>query len=397
MKDRLGILPEKIKEIASKKKVIWIHGVSVGEIKAAGILAPLLRKAFSSHALLFSTVTHTGNKVARTIATGNEGVFYLPFDIGLITNKVVKLVKPEIFICMETELWPNLIHSLYRSGARIVLANGRISNRSYARYKKGGFFISAILKKFSLILMQSGQDAKRIIALGAPQEKVFVTGNLKFDIPLLSPDGKRAEIRKRLNLNENEILIIAGSTHRGEEGDIMDSFARLKKEYSNLRLLVAPRHVERAEEIEKLLAKFGFKSEKISSISHQPSAVSCQHVFILDTIGELRSMYSAGDIVFMGGSLVKKGGQNPIEPASAAKPVIFGKYTFNFHDVVKIFLQNDAGIEVDDKEGLYSALRSLIDNPKERKRLGINAKETISRNSGSSQRTMDLILNSPPR
>ena len=392
MKDRFGILPEKIKNITSKNRIIWIHAVSVGEMKAAGILAPLLRKTFPSHRLLFSTITHTGNKVARTIATGEEGVFYLPLDISFIAEKVVRQVKPEIFIALETELWPNLIDSLYRSGAKLALVNGRISNRSYSKYKKGKFFISKLLKKFSLILMQSDQDAVRIITLGGQKEKVFVTGNLKFDIPILNFDAKRTELRKKLNLKDEEVLLIAGSTHRGEEEDIAHCFSRLKKEYKNLRLLIAPRHIERTEEIEKLLTKAGFKPVRISSLGIEHSAEGAEPVFILDTIGELRSMYSASDIVFVGGSLVRKGGQNPIEPASLAKPIIFGKYTFNFQDVTKIFLENEAGIKAENKEELYSAVRFLMDNPRDRKKLGINAKDAINKNSGSSQRTLDLIL-----
>ncbi|MDP2912236.1 MAG: 3-deoxy-D-manno-octulosonic acid transferase, partial [Candidatus Omnitrophota bacterium] len=394
MKDRFGILPEKIKDIASKNRIIWIHAVSVGEMKAAGILAPLLRKAFPSHKLLFSTVTHTGSKVARTIATGEEGVFYLPIDVSFIVDKVVKQVKPEIFIVLETELWPNLIDSLYRSGAKLALVNGRISNRSYSKYKKGKFFISALLKKFSLILMQSDQDAVRIITLGGQKEKVFVTGNLKFDIPILNFDTKRTELRKKLNLKDEEVLLIAGSTHRGEEKDIAHCFSRLKKEYKNLRLLIAPRHIERTEEIEKLLAKSNLKSVRISTfeIASAPTlseprndkvfnTLIVEPVFILDTIGELRSMYSASDIVFVGGSLVRKGGQNPIEPASLSKPIIFGKYTFNFHDVTKIFLENEAGIEAENKEEFYSAVRFLMDNPRDRKKLGMNAKDAINKNS----------------
>lgn len=389
MKDRFGFLPEKIKSICSKNKIIWVHAVSVGEIKAAGILAPLLRKAFPSHALIFSTVTHTGNKVARTIITGNEGVFFLPFDVSFIVDRVVKAVSPEIFISMETELWPNLIHSLYKSGARLILVNGRISNRSYPRYKKGRFFIEVLLKKFSLILMQSSQDAARIIALGAPEEKVFVTGNLKFDIQVSNFETNRIELREKLNLKEDDMFLVAGSTHRGEEASIIECFSKLKKEYKNLRLLIAPRHIERAGEIEKLIIKNGLKPAKISS---QLSVLSSQPIFILDTMGELRSMYSAADIVFVGGSLVKKGGQNPIEPAGMMKPIIFGKYTFNFQDVIKIFLENNSGVEVDGKEGLYSALKLFLDNPGYRNKLGINAKDTIIRNSGSSQRTINLIL-----
>ncbi len=395
LRDRFGFLPEKVNSICAKQRIIWVHAVSVGEMKAAGILAPLLRKAFPSHTIVFSTVTHTGNKVAKTIATEKEGIFYLPFDISFITDRVVKAVKPEMFISMETEFWPNMVDSLYKSGARLILANGRISNRSYPRYKKGKFFISRLLNKFSLILMQSDRDAGRIIALGAPKEKVSVTGNLKFDIPLLNFNNKRLELRKKLNLDENEILIIAGSTHKGEEEAVIDCFARLKKEYNNLRLLIAPRHIERAEEIENILTKTGFKSIRISNLftnDERRTTNDEQSVFLLDTIGELRSMYSAADIVFVGGSLVKKGGQNPIEPASLMKPIIFGKYTFNFQDVIKIFLENDSGVEVEDKEGLYSALKLFLDNPGYRKKLGVNARDTIAKNSGSSQRTIDLIL-----
>ena len=395
MKDRFGFLPEKIKSICSKNKIIWVHAVSVGEIKAAGILAPLLRKAFPSHALIFSTVTHTGNKAARAIITGNEGVFFLPFDVSFIVDRVVKAVSPEIFISMETELWPNLIHSLYKSGSRLILANGRISNRSYPRYKKGRFFIEVLLKKFSLILMQSSQDAARIIALGAPEEKVFVTGNLKFDIQVSNFETNRIELREKLNLKEDDMFLVAGSTHRGEETSIIGCFSKLKKEYKNLRLLIAPRRIERAEEIEKLISKTGFKSIRISNLftnDERRTANGEQSVFLLDTIGELSSMYSAADIVFVGGSLVKKGGQNPIEPASMMKPIIFGKYTFNFQDVIKIFLENNSGVEVDGKEGLYSALKLFLDNPGYRNKLGINAKDTIIRNSGSSQRTINLIL-----
>jgi 3-deoxy-D-manno-octulosonic-acid transferase len=392
LRNRFGFLPDKVNSICARQRIIWVHAVSVVEMKAAGILAPLLRKAFPSHTIVFSTVTHTGNKVAKTIATEKEGVFYLPFDISFITDKVVRAVKPEIFISMETEFWPNLVDSLYKSGARLILANGRISNRSYPRYKKGKFFISRLLKKFSLILMQSDQDAARIIALGAPKEKVSVTGNLKFDIPLLNLDNKRLELRKKLSLDEKEILIIAGSTHKGEEKAVIDCFVRLKKEYNNLRLLIAPRHIERVEEIENILTESGLEPVKIYFLSIGHIANRAKPVFILDTIGELRSMYSAADIVFVGGSLVKKGGQNPIEPASLMKPIIFGKYTFNFQDVIRIFLENDSGVEVDGKEGLYSALKLFVDNPGYRNKLGINARDTIIKNSGSSQRTIDLIL-----
>ena len=405
--DKFGILSKRLKDISSKGKIIWIHAVSVGEMKVASILAPLLRKTFPSHTIIFSSVTHTGNKVARTIATGEEDVFYLPFDVSFIVDRVVRIVRPELFLSLETELWPNLITSLYRFNTKIILVSGRISTRSYFGYTKIRFIISSLLKKFSLILMQSQEDAVRILTLGAPKEKVFITGNLKFDLPIVETAAKRRELRERLNIHDEEVLLIAGSTHRGEEEDLIDCFSRLKSEYNNLRLIIAPRHIERTQEIEQLLSRAGFRSLRFSNListSIQPRTESLisvrgkhpapgiQNIFILDTIGNLKTVYSASDIVFVGGSLVKKGGQNPIEPASLTKPIIFGKFMFNFQDVVRTFLENSAAIQVEDRDELYSAIRLLLDNPKERKKLGLNARDAVSKNSGSSQRTIDLIL-----
>jgi len=387
--NRLGILPKHIKSTSSKGKVIWIHAVSVGEMKVASIIAPLLRKTFPSHTILFSSVTHTGNKIANSIAKGEEQVFYLPFDLSFITNRVVSIIKPEIFLCLETELWPNLITSLYKFNTKIVLINGRISNKSYRGYRKIRFIVSRILRMFSLISVQSNEDATRILNLGAPKDKVFVSGNLKFDLPLSEHTDNRQKIRERLRLDNKDILLIAGSTHRGEEIEIVECFSRLKKEYTNLRLLIAPRHIERAQEIEGLLTRHSLKNVRFSQINSNHSE---GFIFILDTIGDLKNIYSASDIVFVGGSLVKKGGQNPIEPASLSKPIILGKFTFNFQDVIKSFLKNEACIQVENKEGLYSAVKLLLDHPEERDKLGLNAKSTVNKNKGSSQRTLDLVL-----
>lgn len=397
--NRFGILSRRVKSISSNGRVIWIHAVSVGEMKAASILAPLLRKSFPHYTLVFSSVTHTGNKVARTIATGEEGVFYLPFDISFIVDKVVKAIKPELFLCLETELWPNLILSLYRFGAKVILVNGRISKKSFFGYKKIKFIVSRILNKFSLILMQSEQDAARILSLGAPKEKLHVTGNLKFDLSLLGPVSKRREIRKILNLSEEDILLVAGSTHRGEEEQIVDCFLKLQKEYPALSLLVAPRHIERIQEIERLILRRHLKSIRYSELSaahHSSLENRDPFVFLLDTMGELRTIYSASDIVFVGKSLVNKGGQNPIEPASLAKPVIFGKFTFNFQDVVNSFLEDESAIRVENKDELYFAIKLLLDDPKEGKNLGMKAKETVDKNSGSGHRAIDLILSLYP-
>ena len=393
--NRLGILSKELKSLSSKGKVIWIHAVSVGEMAVAGILAPILRKEFPAYTIIFSSVTHTGNKIANSIAAPKEHVFYLPFDLSVITDKVVKIIKPEMFLCLETELWPNLITSLYRFNTKIILVNGRISNSSYKGYKIIKFIISRILKKFSLILVQSNEDKGRILNLGAPEEKVFVTGNLKFDQSLSGSTDRRTEIRKKLGLNEDDILLAAGSTHRGEEGAIIDCFSRLKKEYANLKLLIAPRHIERIQEIERIVLRQGLKSVRFSLLNVSVCLLSsalCPLIYILDTIGDLKAVYSASDIVFVGGSLVKKGGQNPIEPANLAKPIILGRWTFNFHDVVKSFLENSACIQVENEAELYLAVKLLLDDPQKRKALGVNAKSTVDKNLGSSHLTLKAIL-----
>ncbi len=395
LKEKLGFLSEELRSICAKNKIIWIHAVSLGEMKAIGPLTHLLRKAFPGRKLIFSTITNTGYNAAAKMLEEEEAAFYLPFDLSFIVSKVVDIVKPEIFISMEAELWPNLIESVYARSARLIMVNGRISPRSYSRHKKAKFFISNLLKKFSILLMQSESDAKRIKELGAPGEKVFVTGNLKFDLGLKDSEGNRDRLRKKIGLNEKEMLLICGSTSKGEENAILDCFKALKNEYANLRLLIAPRHIERTAEIEKLILKYNFSAIKISALNLKSETLNQEAIFILDTIGELRSMYSASDIVFVGGSLIKRGGQNPIEPASFAKPIIFGKYTYNFQDVIRMLLENNAGIEVQDRPGLYKAIKGLLDDPKKRNQMGCNAKVVVDKNSGSCQRTIAQILSNP--
>ena len=391
MAERFGFLSRRLRAISSSSKVIWIHAVSLGEMKAASILAPLLRRTFPKHTLVFSSVTHTGNKVARTIATADEGVFYLPLDVSFITDRVARIIKPELFLLLEAELWPNLINSLYKANTKIILVNGRVSDSSYRDYKRIGFIMPRILNKISLMLMQSGQDAAKMLELGAPKENIFVTGNLKFDLSLSDSVTKNREVREKLGIRDEDILFTAGSTNKGEEEQLVDCFSRLKKDYRGLRFLIAPRHIERTQEIQQLIDRKGFKSARYSQI--KDLHLTHEDILILDTIGDLKVIYSGSDIVFVGGSLIeKRGGQNPIEPASLAKPIIMGRFMANYQDVVRAFLENHAAIQVEDRDGLYSALKLLLDNPGERRNLGMNAREIVDRNSGSSQRTISLIL-----
>ncbi len=414
--NRFGIVSKQLKLLAKKRNLIWIHAVSVGEMRAAGILAPLLRREFPGYTLLFSSITHTGNKIARTIATPGEFSFYLPFDLSFITDRIVNRISPKLFISLESEFWPNLIYSLNKIGVPIILVNGRISKRSYLGYKRFRFLLKPLLKRFSFFCMQSERDMERIIDLGVQKERVECTGNLKFDLPFLGVDAERyrATFRSRLRLNEGDIFFVCGSTHRGEEQLILKAFKKLTKDWKNLRLLIAPRHIERAEEVAKLVKRFELEPIRTSLVTGYPSlslasapsakassasarggtgwsVVTDKIVFILDTMGELQSIYSVSDIVFVGGSLVKRGGHNPIEPAIYSRPIIFGRWMFNFQDIANNFIENNAAISVDNEQELSLKIEFLLRHPEARKALGLNAKEAVKKNSGSTERTVVCI------
>ncbi len=389
--DRFGIVSKRLCILAKKRELIWLHAVSVGEMRAAGLLAPLLRREFPGYTLLFSSITHTGNKIARTIATPEESPVYLPFDLSFITDRFVNRISPKLFISLESEFWPNLIFSLYKSGVPIILVNGRISKRSYKAYKCVRPFLKQLLNRFTLFCMQSAMDMERLIELGADSRKVECTGNLKFDLPSLGIDETyRKDFRANLGLKIDDILFVCGSTHRGEETMILRIFRDLFKEWNNLRLLIAPRHIERVEEVAKLIRRTGFEPVKISQVSGLRSQVSGL-VYILDIMGELRSIYSASDLVFIGGSLIKKGGQNPIEPAVASRPIIFGRWMFNFQDVANNFIENNAAILVDNEQELSLKIEFLLRHPEARKTLGLNAREVVRKNTGSAERTVECI------
>jgi 3-deoxy-D-manno-octulosonic-acid transferase len=386
---RLGLLPRGMK----LNKPIWIHAVSVGEVMVIRGLLEELRGIWPGKSFVISTVTPTGNKIARGIACEKDFITYLPLDLSFIVRCVIDRIEPALFIIAETELWPNLISYLKEKNIPIIIVNARISDSSFSGYSFIKFFIKPFLKKINLFCVQTNTDAQRLISLGVPRNNIETTGNMKFDLKDYTDYKKDyTDYKLKMGLKSSEKLLVAASTHPGEEEFILGAYRKLLEEFPDLRLLIAPRHPQRAKEIEKLVARFGFQAIFISILNLTPDTHNLRPVFILDTVGELLYFYSIADIVFVGGSLVKKGGHNILEPASLEKAILFGPYMFNFRDIRDLFLQDNAAILVHNREELKTAIRNLLNNPGEIATLGRRAKNLILSNQGATKKNLQFIF-----
>jgi len=359
---------------------IWVHAVSVGEVMAAHPLIRDLRRKYPGRRLILSTVTVTGNLTARQRVPEADAVFFFPFDYPWIVRRVISTIHPAIVLIAETELWPNFFRELNRQGIPSALINGRISPRSYGNYRKFRSFFGRVFENVTLFCMQSDEDAARIRDIGADPAKVVVTGNLKFDqkIPVLS--------QAPVAIAPGRKVITAGSTHRGEETILLDTLSRLRRKHANVVLIIAPRHPERFDEVEGLITSSGFECQRRTRLRGQ-----VRDVLLLDTIGELRSFYGLCDIAFVGGSLVKVGGHNLLEPAAMKKPVIFSRYMFNFKEISEAIVNAGGGLMVKDKEELYHQLDNLLDDKKKADAMGLQAFRIIEMNSGATARTIEAF------
>jgi 3-deoxy-D-manno-octulosonic-acid transferase len=388
---RLGFLPRDL----SLNKPIWIHAVSVGEAMAVRCLVDELRKIYSDKKFVISTVTVTGNKIVQDIAKQGDFVTYLPLDLSFIVSSVIDKVMPSLFVIAETEIWPNLISYLYRKNIPIVTVNGRVSDASFRGYSSIKFLLKPILEKVSLFCVQTQRDAGRLACLGVSEDKIRITGNMKFDIKVYAstyPQGRdHTDYRSRLKLDSSDKLFVAGSTHPQEEEIILDVYKELQRDFPNLKLLIAPRHPPRCRDIARLISTFGFRSVFVSGLPSDCSTCIPQPVFILDTVGELISFYAVADIVFVGGSLIKKGGHNILEPASLSKPILFGPHMFNFRDIADLFLNNQAAIVVYDPVDLKTNIAALLRNHSRAIELGRRAQQLILQNQGATKRSAEYI------
>jgi 3-deoxy-D-manno-octulosonic-acid transferase len=385
---RLGFLPAHL----NLGRPIWIHAVSVGEAAAIKGLVSQLRQAYPGKKMVISTVTATGNKIAKGLIKEGDFLTYLPLDFSFIVNRVLKRINPCMFIIAETEIWPNLITCLNRMQIPVITVNGRISDSSYGGYRMIKFFIRPILRMVRQFCVQSDLDGGRLENLGVDKQRIRVTGNVKFDINLNPPlESNILAYRNKLGLVQADRLLVCGSTHPDEEELIFDAYQKLLVSFPNLKLLIAPRHPERSGQISKLAADQGFVPVLISNFSAASVTGISNPVFILDTIGELLNYYSAADIVFVGGSLVKSGGHNILEPASFRKPVIFGPHMYNFRQISKLFLANQAALVANNSQELADRIRTILNSDSLAKGLGGKAYELIVRNCGATARNIQII------
>lgn len=392
-RERLGTLAP-----LTSQPLFWIHCVSVGETQAARPLVLELKKQFPSHRLAISTTTLTGQNLAREIFKNDaEKIFYFPFDWRRTVRRTLKALHPQAVLIMETELWPAFLRECERQEIPVVVLNGRLSERSFRRYRLFRNFMSRVLRGVSLAIMQTEADAARLRLLGIAADKVQVSGSLKFDAGTLPlNDALTAELRERFNFTGDPPLILAASTHAPEERIIIEAFKRvIVRAVPTARLMIAPRHPERFSEVASLLEASGIPWSRRSAPAK--TSDSAARVVLLDTIGELQSVYSLATVVFVGGSIAKTGGHNILEPAAVGACVLTGAHTYNFREIVEAFVRAEAIVQLPaipdsditvELEKLFAAL--LTDSDK-RRLLGERAKQLVNKNRGATERTVDLL------
>jgi 3-deoxy-D-manno-octulosonic-acid transferase len=339
-------------------------------------------------------MTSTGNEAAKTSLREVDQVLFVPIDHPLFIGRAIDKIQPCLLLIAETELWPNLLRSFGRRGIPIILFNGRISPKSFRRYLSLRFFFKECLKYFSLLLMQTEEDCMRIVEIGGTFQKTRAVGNLKFDqtFPSLTQEVM-TDMAKTLGLQGKEKILIAGSTHSGEEEILAQLYKELKKMDPHLVLILAPRHLERLEEVEKILKKesLSYLRKTTLSLEGGRSDQGRPDVILLDTMGELMGIYSLGTLVFVGGSLVPIGGHNPLEPLFFRKCVFFGPYMFNFFEISSRLVETGGAIQVSGKEELSSQLKRLLFDERACHEVGERGYQFLQRHQGATERVFEEI------
>jgi len=384
---RFGFIPRGVNP--NGRKTIWVHAVSVGEVLAAKALIGALKKGYSDYPLIISTTTVVGNRIARENFPEVDGVVFFPFDWSFSVRRTLRRLNPVLLIILETELWPNALRQCKRRGIPVVLVNGRLSPRSYGRYLSIQPLFSRVLKDVNLYCMQSEEDARRLISLGVREDKVVVTGNLKYDTGEPPTSSKTEELlAKLLEVKPEDPVIVAGSTEKGEEELLLASFREVKKRHPEAKMILAPRRPTRFDEVERLLKGYSFRYRRRSKAEEEGGEPD---LLLLDTIGELTSAYALGRINFVGGSLVPSGGHNILEPAARGKPVVFGRHMDNFNTISRLFLREEGGIQVHNQPELTQAFLQLLENEGLCARMGERAQQIVRANQGATDRSLILI------
>lgn len=389
--ERFGVIPDAELEPLQDARTILVHAVSVGETLAAQPLLKGIRARFPGHRVVITNVTETGRGVALK-SNSADVCIYFPFDYPFAVRAVLKKVRPDLVVIMETEIWPNFIKEARALGIPVLLANGRISDRSLSRYLRFSWFFRPVLQRLSALCMQSAEDASRIEAIGARPETVHVAGNLKYDIPLQPKHPEQANgVKAKYGIPEGAFVFTAASTHEGEDGFVLEAYRMLLSARPESFLILAPRHPERAAGVAEQVKKSGLTLRRRSQLEAEPRPQQPGEVFVLDTVGELAGLYGASDLVFVGGSLVPTGGHNPLEPAACGIPVLFGPHMENFREIAATFLDKKAGIQLAGAAELGEKLVSLSRDAASREQMGQNGASILAESAGSTTRHLDAM------
>jgi 3-deoxy-D-manno-octulosonic-acid transferase len=382
--ERFGIVPQRMR--SGSKPSIWIHAVSVGEVLAVSELVNQLRSGYPEHRIAVSTTTDTGQKLA-TFRFGAESVFYFPFDFEFCMKPYFDALQPELIVIAETEFWPNLLRTAHRRGVRVAIVNARISDRSLPGYRRWKPLLTRVLSHIDLFLAQTPEDARRLNEIGAAANHVHLGGNLKFDVAPPPPPAIVAELRSALAASSAGPVLVCGSTVDGEELLLTGAFKAVLTRHPSAVMLLAPRHPERFQQVADQLQQSGLEFSERSNWSGEPLAGT---VLLIDSIGELASLYILADIAFVGGSLVPRGGHSILEPAQYGVPIVLGPHTENFRDIIALFRSQNA-VRIVDSAHLTQALIELLDNDNARNALGRRALEALHSQRGATQFTMQQL------
>jgi 3-deoxy-D-manno-octulosonic-acid transferase len=408
LRERLGILSPEISLRAatssaggaagaesSQGGAVWIHAVSVGEVLAAKPLVESLKRRFPGHLIFVSTTTETGQRLARERLQSADGIFYFPLDWVVPVRRALRAIRPALVIIMETEIWPNFLREARRNGVPVIFANARISERSFARFVRWKFvvgeFFAQALSDAVLYLAQTPEDAKRLSEMGAPEERIEVTGNLKYDSEPPAIGGFGAWLKEEVTRQERWPVIVAGSVVEEEEEAVLAAYDVVQRQWRHALLVLAPRKPDRFEAAANIVGTDGWHVVRRSVLDLTAPLDENADVLVLDSIGELAGLYSMADAVFVGGSLVPAGGHNILEPAWFARPPVFGPSMENFREMAAEFLDARAGIQVRSSQQLGKVWVQLIEDDTLRERMGKAARELSEKNRGATAVSLERI------
>jgi 3-deoxy-D-manno-octulosonic-acid transferase len=389
---RFGLYGPEIKDILGRRPVIWLHAVSVGEVGVCLHLLRALEPSLPGFQWVVSTTTSTGMGELRRRLPAHIPAIYYPSDLSLVVRRALNTIRPRAIILLEAELWPNLLWQAQDRDIPLFLVNARLSERSFKGYGRFSRLFRPIFSKFRAVGCQQPRDAQRLAALGFPAQAVRMVGNMKFDAA--QPDGSLdvPAMLRQIGVNTNAKLLVAGSTHAGEEAILAEMWPRLRRRFPELFLILVPRHFERAKEAGQELAARGipfvYRSEVTAEKQFPPGQLAC---LLVNSTGELKCFYEQAALVFVGKSLTAKGGQSPIEPAALGKAALFGPNMQNFKSVVDAFLAGQAALQVPDAAGLEQAIIELLGDDKRRAEIGARALQVVRQNQGATERTVQLI------